>query len=79
MGVYPLNILILIILLILIFVIFLFIRNGMDQVVESFSLGDFLHQNNLNSKDATIINKINDYFDNDDGNGDGIDDSDGGE
>jgi hypothetical protein len=73
--------LILIILLLLIFVIFLFIRKDKEQVLESFSLGDFLHQNNLDHKDTTIITKINDFFDtdNDDGSGDGIDDGDGGE
>jgi hypothetical protein len=75
------ELLILIILLLLIFVIFLFTRKDKDQVIESFSLGDFLHQSYFENKDTTIITKINDYFDsdNDDGSGDGIDDGDGGE
>lgn len=70
-----------IILLILIFVIFLLIRKYKEQILESFSLGDFLHQNNLEQKDTTIITKINDFFETEDdgGNGDGIDDGDGGE
>ncbi|WP_342430325.1 hypothetical protein [Neobacillus sp. FSL H8-0543] len=73
------KLLILIILLLLIFFIFLFIRKDKEQVLESFSLGDFLHQNELVQKDTTIINKINDFFDNDndDGSGDGVDDGDG--
>jgi hypothetical protein len=73
--------LILILIVLLIFVIFLFIRNDKEQILESFSLGDFLHQKNLDDKDTTIITKINDFFDtdNDDSSGDGIDDGDGGE
>jgi hypothetical protein len=75
------ELLISIILLLLIFVIFLFIRKDKEQILESFSLGDFLHQNNLKHQDTTIITKINDFFDsdNDDGSGDGTDDGDGGE
>lgn len=75
------EILILILLLLLLFVIFLFIRKDKDQVIESFSLGDFFHQSYLEHKDTTIITKLNNFFDsdNDDGNGDGIDDGDGGE
>ncbi|MFJ5718300.1 hypothetical protein [Neobacillus sp. NPDC093127] len=70
-----------IILLLLIFVIFLFTRKDKDQVIECFSLGDFLHQSNLEHKDTTIITKINDFFDSDNvqGSGDGIDDGDGSE
>ncbi|WP_310199389.1 hypothetical protein [Neobacillus niacini] len=70
-----------IILLLLLFVIFLFTRKDKDQVIESFSLGDFLHQSYLEHKDTTIITKINNFFDSDidDGNGEGIDDGDGGE
>ncbi|MDR7079905.1 hypothetical protein J2Y03_004963 [Neobacillus niacini] len=75
------ELLILIILLLLLFVIFLFTRKDKDQVIESFSLGDFLHQSYLEHKDTTIITKINNFFDSDidDGNGEGIDDGDGGE
>lgn len=75
------ELLILIILLLLLFVIFLFTRKDKDQVIESFSLGDFLHQGYLEQKDTTIITKINNFFDseNDDDSGDGIDDGDGGE
>ncbi|WHX98051.1 hypothetical protein [Neobacillus sp. DY30] len=52
----------------------------MEPDILNRSLGDFLHRNNLDNKDTTIINKINDFFDtnNDDG-GDEIDDGDGGE
>ena len=75
------ELLILMILLFLIFVIFLFTRKDKDQVLESFSLGDFLQHSYLEHKDTTIITNINDFFDsdNDDGSGDGIDDGDGGE
>jgi hypothetical protein len=72
---------ILIILLLIVFIIFLFIQKDREQVLESFSLGDFLHQNNLTHEDTTIIAKINNFFDNDsdEGIGEGIDDGDGGE
>ncbi|MFP7296893.1 hypothetical protein [Neobacillus niacini] len=75
------ELLVMIILFLLILVIFLFTRKDKDQVLESFSLGDFLHQSNLEHKETTIITKINDFFDSDsdDGSGDGIDDGDGGE
>jgi hypothetical protein len=75
------KLLIVIILLIFIFAIFLLIRNDKEQILESFSLGEFLHQNNLEQKDTTIITKINNFFETeeDDGDGDGIDDGDGGE
>jgi hypothetical protein len=72
------KLLILIILLILIFAIFLLIRKDKEQILESFSLGDFLHQNNLEPKDTTIITKINNFFETEE-DGDGIDDGDGGE
>ncbi|MDF2859055.1 MAG: hypothetical protein K0Q87_4906 [Neobacillus sp.] len=70
-----------IILLLIVFIIFLFIQKDREQVLESFSLGDFLHQNNLTHEDTTIIAKINNFFDNDsdEGIGEGIDDGDGGE
>jgi hypothetical protein len=70
-----------IILLLIVFIIFLFIQKDREQALESFSLGDFLHQNNLTHEDTTIIAKINNFFDNDsdEGIGEGIDDGDGGE
>jgi hypothetical protein len=73
--------LILFILLLLIFFIILFIRKDKEQILESFSLGDFLHQNHLEHNETTMVTKINDFFDsdNEDASGDGIDDGDGGE
>jgi hypothetical protein len=72
--------LILLILLLLIFCILLFIRRDKEQIIESFSLGDFLHQNQYEHKETTIITKINEFFDSDhEGSGDGLDDGDGGE
>jgi hypothetical protein len=65
------ELLILIILLLLLLVIFLFTRKDKDQVIESFSLGDFLHQSYLEHKDTTIITKINNFFDSDNDDGDG--------
>jgi uncharacterized membrane protein YukC len=72
--------LILLILLLLIFCILLFIRRDKEQIIESFSLGDFLHQNQYEHTETTIITKINEFFDSDhEGSGDGNDDGDGGE
>lgn len=73
--------LILLILLLLIFFILLFIRRDKEQLIESFSLGDFLHQNQDHYEHKeSIITKINEFFDSDnEGSGDGFDDGEGGE
>lgn len=62
------KLLILIICLILIFVILLFIRKNKEQTLESFSLGDFLHQNYHKDEHTSIISKINDFFNTDSDN-----------
>ncbi|WP_085994309.1 hypothetical protein [Oceanobacillus senegalensis] len=65
----------LIIVLILLLVIILFLQKDKEKIVESFSLGEFLQQKNIEAKDTTIITKVNDFFksDHDSGHGDGMD------
>lgn len=55
----------LILLIVLILVIFLFIRKDKDQTLDSFSLGEFLNNNNLVKEDKSIVSHINDFFDTD--------------
>ncbi|TDK58139.1 hypothetical protein E2K98_24800 [Bacillus salipaludis] len=72
--IYPL-----ILLIILILVIFVYIRKDKDQIFDSFSLGEFLKNNNLVNENKSIVSQINDFFDTDSDDGDGSDTDDGGE
>ncbi|OLS33586.1 hypothetical protein [Bacillus sp. MRMR6] len=60
---------------------FLFIRKDKEQILDSFSLGEFLNNNNLVNENKSIVSHLNDFFDtdSDDGGGDGNDADDGGE
>ncbi|MBT2733696.1 hypothetical protein [Bacillus sp. ISL-7] len=69
----------LILLIVLILIIFLFIRKDKEQILESFSLGEFLNNNNLVNENKSIVSHINDFFYTDNDDGDGSDADDGGE
>jgi hypothetical protein len=71
----------LILLIVLIVVVFLFISKDKEQILDSFSLGEFLNNHNLVNENKSIVSQINDFFDtdSDDGGGDGSDTDDSGE
>lgn len=60
---------------------FFFIRKNKEQILDSFSLGEFLNNNNLVNENKSIVSHLNDFFDtdSDDGGEDGNDTDDGGE
>ncbi|MGG1680326.1 hypothetical protein ACIFOT_32230 [Neobacillus sp. NRS-1170] len=61
----------LILLIVLIVVIFLFIRRDKEQILDSFSLGEFLNYNHLVNENKSIVSHINDFFDTDSDTDDG--------
>lgn len=69
----------LILLIILVLVIFVYIHKDKEQILDSFSLGEFLNNNNLVNENKSIVSQINDFFDTDSDDGDGSDADDGGE